>query len=85
MKQRSRFPENYDEIPRLSDRERDSLVLVGRGNTDAEVGQQLGIAKATAHNHIEHVRRAYGNAQRPFLIARALFDGQNSFGELFRR
>ena len=31
------------------------------------------------------VRRAYGNAQRPLLIARALFDGQISFSEVFGR
>ncbi|WP_342250299.1 LuxR family transcriptional regulator [Sphingomonas sp. OTU376] len=71
-------------VPPLTDRQRDALVLVAKGKADPEIGEVLGIASSTAHEHVENVRRAYGNAQRPFLIARALFDGQISFGEIFR-
>ncbi len=72
-------------VPLLTDRQRDALVLVARGKADPEIAQLLGISPATAHEHVENVRRAYGNAQRPFLIVRALFDGQISFSEVLRR
>lgn len=72
-------------VPILTDRQRDALVLIARGKGDVEIGMLLGISRATAHEHVENVRRAYGNPQRAFLVARALFDGQISFGEVFRR
>lgn len=72
-------------VPDLTPRQRDALVLVGRGKTDGEIGELLGVSKATAHEHVEGARRAYGNAQRAFLIVRALFDGQIAFADLLRR
>ena len=78
-------PAESREVPKLTERQRDSLVLVARGKADSEIGALLGISPATAHEHVENVRRAYGHAQRPYLIARALFDGQISFAEIFRR
>jgi LuxR family quorum-sensing system transcriptional regulator CciR len=69
-------------VPKLTDRQRDALVLLGRGKADAEIAILLGIAASTAHEHVENVRRAYGYAQRPNLIARALFDGQISYAEI---
>jgi len=73
------------EIPNLTDRQRDALVLLARGKPDPEIGALLGISERTAHGHVENVRKAYGNAQRPLLVVRALFDGQISFGDVFRR
>lgn len=64
-------------VPVLTDRQRDTLVLIARGKGDAEIAQLLGISRATAHEHAENVRRAYGNAQRPFLIVRALLTGKS--------
>nr|WP_302053997.1 LuxR C-terminal-related transcriptional regulator [Sphingomonas tagetis] len=72
-------------VPVLTDRQRDALVLIARGKGDAEIAELLGISRPTAHEHVENVRRLYGNAQRPFLIVRALFDGQISYEEVFRR
>lgn len=77
--------EPRSEVPELTERQRDSLVLVARGKGDSEIGALLGISASTAHEHVENVRRAYGNAQRPLLIARALFDGQISYDEVFGR
>lgn len=73
------------DMPDLTPRQRDALVLVGRGKTDREIGELLGITRATAHEHVEGVRRAYGNAQRSYLIARSLFDGQIAFADLLQR
>ncbi|QJU59268.1 LuxR family transcriptional regulator [Sphingomonas sp. AP4-R1] len=72
-------------VPGLTPRQMDALVLVGRGKNDGEIAELLGVSRSTAHEHVEGVRRAYGNAQRPHLIARALFDGQVSFTDLLRR
>lgn len=85
MRMRGLVASNPDRLPTLTDRQRDSLVLVARGKADPEIGELLGISAATAHEHVENVRRAYGYAQRPLLIARALFDGQISFSEIFGR
>lgn len=71
--------------PKLTERQRDALVLLARGKPDPEIGALLGISERTAHEHVENVRKAYGNAQRPLLVVRALFDGQISFGDVFRR
>jgi LuxR family transcriptional regulator, quorum-sensing system regulator CciR len=73
---------DHGEVPRLTERQRDTLVLVGRGKADGEIATLMGISRATAHEHVENVRRIYGYAQRPNLIARALFDGQISFSEV---
>jgi LuxR family quorum-sensing system transcriptional regulator CciR len=85
LRARRLVPTEPRDVPNLTERQRDSLVLVARGKADSEIGVLLGISTATAHEHVENVRRAYGYAQRPYLIARALFDGQISFGEIFRR
>jgi LuxR family quorum-sensing system transcriptional regulator CciR len=85
LRKQRRTAEPASDVPQLTDRQRDALVLVARGKADPEIGVLLGISTATAHEHVENVRRAYGNAQRPFLIVRALFDGQISFSEVLRR
>jgi LuxR family quorum-sensing system transcriptional regulator CciR len=71
--------------PSLTPRQQEALVLIGRGKTDGEIGTIMGVSRATAHEHVEGVRRAYGNAQRAYLVVRALFDGQISFTDLLRR
>lgn len=81
IRMRGRVPDCAGVVPVLTERQRDALVLVARGKADPEIGILLGISQATAHEHVENIRRAYGNAQRPNLIARALFDGQISYTE----
>jgi LuxR family quorum-sensing system transcriptional regulator CciR len=85
LRDQRQMPSQSDAVPILTDRQHDALVLVARGKADSEIAQLLGISPATAHEHVENIRRAYGNAQRPYLVVRALFDGQISYGEVFRR
>lgn len=85
MRLRHQIPDDLEDVPVLTGRQHDSLVLVARGKGDPEIGALLGISKATAHEHVENVRKAYGYAQRSFLIARAIFDGQISWIEIFGR
>lgn len=72
-------------VPDLTDRQRESLILVGRGKTDAEIAAVMNISKSTAHDHVEASRRAYGNAQRPYMVLRAVYDGVITFADIFRR
>ncbi|MFB0875145.1 MULTISPECIES: autoinducer binding domain-containing protein [unclassified Sphingobium] len=76
---------NLQPPPVLTPRQHEATVLIGRGKTDEEIGQLMRISRATAHEHVEGARRAYGNAQRPYLIVRALFDCQITFADLLRR
>lgn len=74
--------ERLREMPRLTQRQLDVLVLLGRGKSDPEIASLLGVSQSTAHEHVENIRRAYGGAQRTYLIARALFDGQISYSDI---
>lgn len=72
-------------IPDLRPRDREALILVGRGKTDEEIALIMGTSRWTAHESVERVRRAYGNLPRPSLVLRAVFDNQFSFADVFRR
>lgn len=71
-------------IPHLTTKQKETLILVGRGKTDAEIGDVLGISRTTAHDHVEAGRRAYGNSQRTLAVLRAIYDGVISFADIFR-
>ena len=70
------------QLPRLTKRELDCVVLAGRGKTDHDVAQLLGISEQTVHGHIEHAKRKYDVATRTQLVVRVLFDNQLSFADL---
>jgi len=72
-------------IPHLTERQRQSIILVGQGKTDAEIAAVMRISKSTAHDHVEAGRRAYGNAQRSYMVLRALYDGVITFADVLRR
>ena len=67
---------------RLSPRQLDCVILAGRGKSDRDVGQLLGISGQTVHQHIEEAKRRYNVATRQQLIVRALFDSQITFADL---
>jgi LuxR family quorum-sensing system transcriptional regulator CciR len=67
---------------RLSPRQLDCVILAGRGKSDRDVGQLLGISGQTVHQHMEEAKRRYGVATRQQLIVRALFDSQITFADL---
>jgi LuxR family quorum-sensing system transcriptional regulator CciR len=71
--------------PYLTPRMHEALIWVGRSKTDSEIATVMHVSRATAHEHVERLRRAYGNAQRTQLIVRALFNGQVTFADLLRR
>jgi LuxR family quorum-sensing system transcriptional regulator CciR len=74
-----------DPVPDFTARQREMLILVGRGKTDAEIGDLMGVSARMAHKHVESGRLAYGNAQRTLMVIRAVFDGVITFADIFRR
>lgn len=71
--------------PRLTDRERDCVIWVGRNKSDWETAQILGISRETVVRHVKNARRRYSVDKRTALIVLALFDGTISFRDLLAR
>ena len=46
--------------PRLTERERQVVVLVATGLTNAEIARRLSLTSGTVANHVEHVLRKLG-------------------------
>ncbi|HEY0300244.1 MAG TPA: LuxR family transcriptional regulator [Rhizomicrobium sp.] len=68
--------------PKLTRRQLDCVVLAGRGKSDRDVAQILGISNHSVHQHMEDAKRKYEVATRMQLIVRALFDSQLAFADL---
>jgi len=68
--------------PRLTRRQLDCVLLAGRGKSDKDVAQILGITHHSVHQHMEDAKRKYEVATRMQLIVRALFDSQLAFADL---
>lgn len=66
----------------LTDRQRDCVILMAQGKSDAEIATILGISKETATKHIVTACRRYRVFKRQLLITLTLFDGTLSFGDL---
>ena len=59
-----------DDIPSLSDRERDCLAFLADGRRDQEIADLLGITQTTVRFHIDNARRKLGARNRTQAIAR---------------
>jgi DNA-binding CsgD family transcriptional regulator len=59
----------------LTGRELDTLRLVAVGRTDAQIAEELGISKFTAHQHVESARKRLGAKSRAQMVARAVAFG----------
>ena len=79
---RSRFPE----APvRLTDRQRECVLLAARGKSDWEIARILEISDQTVIEHLKHARERYGVGRRRLLAVHALFDGTIGFLDVLRR
>lgn len=56
----------------LSERERQCLALIARGNSDREIGAELAIAPSTAHEHFENAKRKLRARSRAESVAIAV-------------
>ncbi|MEJ0013288.1 MAG: LuxR family transcriptional regulator [Bauldia sp.] len=62
-------------LPQLTEREIESLQWVSLGKTDWEIGELMGVTKATAHFHIEQAKRKLGVTSRVQAVALLLLHG----------
>ena len=70
-----------EDLPRLTQRQLDCLVLAARGKTDWVAGQLLGLSHETVRMHIDNAKERFGVTSRAQLMIRALFYGQLSFAD----
>jgi LuxR family transcriptional regulator, quorum-sensing system regulator CciR len=75
-------PNTDSQMPRLTPRQRECVVLVGNGKTDWEIATILGLREDTVTKYLNAARERYGVARRMQLVVAAIYDGQISLGEL---
>jgi LuxR family quorum-sensing system transcriptional regulator CciR len=75
---------NYSSLVHVSKRERECLLWIARGKTDADIATILDISEHTVRQYVKHVRASYDVVSRSQLIAHALFAGSISFLDVVR-
>lgn len=65
-------PEPTDRLRLLTDREREVLHYVGRGMTNREIAEALGISEYTVKNHVKSILQKLGCENRTQLVRFAL-------------
>ena len=66
----------------LSERQRDCVRLVARGQSDAAIAGRLGLKPRTINEHVEAAKRRYGVATRAQLVAQALMRAEIAFADV---
>lgn len=70
------------DIPKLTLRQLDCVVLAAKGKSNWVSGKLLGLSPDTVHKYLENAKRRYGVSSRTELVVRALYDGQLSFTDI---
>lgn len=70
------------ELPRLTQRQLECVVLAAKGKSTWVVGELLGLSQQTVHKYLENAKRRYGVSTRTELVVRALYDGLLSFNDV---
>lgn len=70
------------DLPRLTNRQLECVVLAAKGKSNWVSGKLLGLSPDTVHKYLESAKRRYGVSSRTELVVRALFDGQLSFSDI---
>lgn len=65
----------------LTRRERDCLILSGRGQSEKEVAQQLDISPNTVRVHIENIKRKLGAANKSHALILSLLSGETELSD----
>jgi DNA-binding NarL/FixJ family response regulator len=81
LMQSLRTPKVQEIIEPLTDREREVLVLVARGETNKEIGRHLGISERTARTHVSNILGKLGLASRTQAALYAVREGIVSTAE----
>jgi LuxR family transcriptional regulator, quorum-sensing system regulator CciR len=69
---------------RLTDRQLECTILVGRGLTERQIGGRLGISDETVKRHLKEARQTFHVSKSVQLVTRTLHDGQISLSDLIR-
>lgn len=80
VRQPATTPQQIAALGELTEREREVLALVGRGLTNAEIGERLFISPATAKTHVSRVMIKLGARDRAQLVVVAYESGLVSPG-----
>jgi DNA-binding CsgD family transcriptional regulator len=59
-----------EDLPRLSPRELETLVLLAAGNSTAEMAERMAISKETVRNHVKRVLRSLDASSRVEAVAK---------------
>lgn len=70
------------EMPLLSPREEEVFLLVAKGLTNVQIGQQLFIGEKTVKNYVTKIRKKLGLAHRTQIALYALKEGLLDLSEL---
>lgn len=71
--------------PLLTPRQIECVMYVGRGKSDAQIADILGLSHNTVVEHLRHARERYNATARTVLPVRALYDGVLGFGDMLVR
>ena len=66
----------------LTARQRQVLLLAANGNTNAAIGQALGVSSMTVNRHLADIYRALGARDRANAVALALRYGDLGVGDI---
>lgn len=69
----------------LTPRQLECIMYVGRGKTDGEIAQILGVSHNTIIEHLKHARARYSAVARATLPVLALWEGALSFADFLTR
>lgn len=70
---------------RLTQRQRECVILMSQGKSDWEIGKILNISRNTAHKHIEAAKQKFSVSTRQQLLMCALYTSELTFGDAFTR
>ena len=65
----------------LTRRERDCLILTGRGRSEKEGAQKLDISPNTVRVHIENIKRKLGAANKSHALILSLLSGETELSD----
>lgn len=75
----------FEHAPALTERQSECAVWAGRGKTDWEIAQIIGVSRETIVDHMRNARTRYDTSSRTGIVVRALFDGSISFADIFKK
>ena len=78
-------PELAQVGPRLTDRQRECLILAAKGNSGPKIGRILDLSPDTVREHLRNARQRYEANGGITLTVRALYAGDLSYEDIAKR